>query len=173
MRKNKWLARVLLVASVAAGSMEAAEKIRYEEIPRHLAPFGSVLRYRGFNVVTIDGQEHRGRELRLDSDHVRVYYPKSNEDIPGHQISRIEISQRGRFFHHIVDSAVLPVLAGVLPCVDLMGNSSSPKCLMIATPLLTALFSPIWAYTAATGPFFLAADGIAFLLPPKVYEIVH
>ncbi len=35
------------------------------------------------------------------------------------------------------------------------------------------LLPPVLAYTAATTPFFLAADGIAFLIPPKVYEIVH
>lgn len=28
-------------------------------------------------------------------------------------------------------------------------------------------------YPAVTTPFFLAADGIAFFIPPKVYEIVH
>jgi hypothetical protein len=37
----------------------------------------------------------------------------------------------------------------------------------------TLVFSPVWAYTLATAPFFLAADGIAFLIPPKVYEITH
>jgi hypothetical protein len=38
---------------------------------------------------------------------------------------------------------------------------------------LTILGSPWWAYTAVTAPFFLAADGVAFFIPTKVYEIVH
>ena len=35
------------------------------------------------------------------------------------------------------------------------------------------MLPPVLAYTAATTPFFLAADGIALFIPPKAYEIVH
>lgn len=38
-----------------------------------LAPFSSVIRYRGITVTTLDGVKHTGRQLRLDPDHVRVY----------------------------------------------------------------------------------------------------
>jgi hypothetical protein len=161
---------VVIATIICMASGQAAEKIRYEEIPNRLAPFGTVLAYRGFTVITLDRKEHGGRRLRLESDHVRIFHlDNSYEDLPCEQISRIEISQGGRFFRHIVGSAEIPVLAAQLFC-DL-GESShpSPACMVP----VGAIFSPVWAYTAVTAPFYLAADGIAFLIPPKVYEIAH
>jgi hypothetical protein len=35
------------------------------------------------------------------------------------------------------------------------------------------VFAPLWGYAAVTAPFFLASDGVALLIPPKVYEIMH
>jgi hypothetical protein len=155
---------------VCVATGQAADKIRYEEIPNRLAPFGRVLEYRGFNVITLDGKEHNGRRLGLESDHLRVFHSeKSWEDLPSEQIARIEISQGGRFFHHVADSAVIPVGIGVLLCG---GDSWGVGSTLCAIPV-TTVFSPVWAYTAATAPFYLAADGIAFFIPPKVYEIVH
>jgi hypothetical protein len=151
---------------------KAADKIRYEEIPNRLAPFGSVLAYRGFSVVTLDGKKHGGRRLRLESDHVRIFHLNNTfEDLPSEQISRIEISQAGRFFHHIVDSAEIPLLGAGLACGGFFSEPGnlSPACLVP----VTALLSPVWAYTAVTAPFYLASDGVAFLIPRKVYEIIH
>ena len=145
---------------------QAAEKIRYEEISKRLAPFGTVLAFRGFSVTTADGKQHEGRRMLLESDHLRIFQGDTAfEDLPSGEVSRIEISQGGRFFHHIVGPAQLPVAGASIIC----GGLEDPACLVPAT----AAFSPLWAYTAATAPFYLIADGVAFLIPPKVYEIVH
>jgi len=150
----------ILVAALAmmacSGTGLAAEKIRYEEVPNRLAPFGSVLCYRGFHVTTLDGKKHSGRRLRLESDHVRVFHlDNSFEDLPSEQLSRIEITQTGRFVHHIGESGEIPVAA-----MEILG-------------LAGVLFAPVWAYTLASAPFYLAADGVAFFIPSKVYEIAH
>ena len=155
-----------------AGTVHAAERIRYDEIPTHLAPFGRVLEYRGFSVITIDGKRHSGRRLRLESDHLRVFHlDNSYEDLASGQVAQIEIRQAGRFFHQIVNSAQIPLVAAGLGCGGLSWEPVhlSPYCLVP----VTALASPAWAYTAVTAPFYLASDGIAFFIPPKVYEIVH
>ena len=146
------------------GTSQAATKISYDEIPRHLGAFGTVLAYRGFTVATNDGKRHSGRRLRLESDHLRIFHRDNTyEDIPKIEVARIEIRQSGRFFHHVVESgtlALLPALAFAIGC---------PVC---AVPALV-LEPPIVAYAAVSTPFFLAADGVAFLIPPKVYEIAH
>ncbi len=92
----------------------------------------------------------------------------SSEDLPGDEIARIEIRQRGRFFQHVVEDALAALIAipiGLAAC----GNGDCGVGVVIdfvATP-------PMLAYATASTPVFLAADAVAFLLPPKVYEIVH
>jgi hypothetical protein len=164
------LAATFLTLGFAA-SGQAADKIRYEEIPQHLAPFGNVLAYRGFTVITADGKQHNGRRLLLETDHLRIFHQgdKSWEDLPSEQVSRIAIFQGGHFFHHLVERAEGPLLLTSLLCGGIEASSVSPECAIPAT----ALFSPLWVPAAVTAPFVFAADGIAFLIPPKVYEIVH
>jgi hypothetical protein len=161
-----------LFAIAGASVSHAAETIRYEEIPNRLAPFGTVLAYRSFTVITLDGKKHGGRRLRLESDHVRIFHLNNSwEDLPCEQIKRIEIGQVRRYFHHIVESAEIPVGAAGLACGELSGERV--RLALACMVPVTALFSPVWAYTAVTAPFYLIADGVAFLIPPKIYEIVH
>ena len=165
------LAAVALAAMACFGAGQAAEKLRYEEIPNRIAPFGSVLAYRGFKVITLDRKEYGGRRLRLEADHVRIFRGGDHWDIPSEQIQRIEIRQGGRFSHHIVESAEIPLLAGFLVCIE---RPWEPVRVVAGCFIpVTALFSPAWAYTAVTAPIYLASDGIAFLIPPKVYEIIR
>jgi hypothetical protein len=155
---------IFALAFLAASTCMAATKITYDEIPKHLGRFGAVLAYRGFTVTTSDGKPHSGRRLLLESDHLRIFHrDNSYEDLPGVEVTRIEIRQAGRFFHHIAEEN-----AGILLFFPLFAFVDPPDSI----PLI--LFTPpALAYVAATTPFFLAADGVAFLIPPKVYEIVH
>jgi hypothetical protein len=171
MRKHNWFVRLAVVTVLTAGLSEAAETIRYEEIPQHLGNFGSVLEHRGFKVVTLDGKEHSGRRLRLEPHQVWVFRGKASESLSSDQISRIEISQGGRFFHHVVIGAILPPALAAFVCGGgILADGTYPMACIIP---LTVLASPVWAYLAVTAPFYLASDGVAFLIPPKVYEIVH
>ena len=147
------------------GAAQAGDKIRYEEMFRYGA--AQILEHRAFTVVTIDGQKHHGRMLGLHADHVELFRaPGYMEYLPSDHIARIEIRQTGRYFHYVRDGAVLPVGFAMLFCGE---SASNWPC----TAAFTTLFSPAWAYTAATTPFFFAADAIAFFIPAKVYEIVH
>lgn len=159
-----------LLSLAFAGTSVAEDRIRYEEIPAKIAPFGTVISHRGIKVTTVDGKEHNGRGMRLDRDQVMVSHGENSwEALPSEQVARIEISQGGRFFHHIVNSAEIPLAAASVGCEGLFSDGGNPACLAPAT----AVFSPVWAYTAATAPFYLVADFIAFLIPPKVVEIAH
>ena len=82
------------------------------------------------------------------------------ETLPRAGIVRIEIRQAGRFFHHISESASIPVEVGRLGCDPVLFG------------LLFTVTTPAWAYTAASAPFFLAADGIAFFVQPQTFNIV-
>jgi len=158
------LSAITALTLATMGMSQAATKIRYEEL-RGRQP---AINHRGVNVVTLDGKEHHGRQLAMALDHARVFQHDNKwEDVPSDQIARIEISQGGRYFHHIKDSAELPLAGAGLFCG--WDSQEPPIC---AIPV-TAILSPIWAYTAATAPFYLAADAVAFLIPPKVYEIIH
>jgi hypothetical protein len=166
------LSAAAIVTITCVASCQAAEKFRYEEIANRLAPFGTVLAYRGFNVITGDGKHHGGRRLRIESDHVRIFHLNNSwEDLPCEEIERIEISQAGRFFHHVVESAEAPLVVAAIACGGLSWEpvNISPTCF----GTVTALSSPMWAYTAVKTPFYLAADAVTFFIPPKVYEIVH
>jgi hypothetical protein len=149
---------LIVVALATASTSMAATKISYEDIPKHLGVFTTYIEHRGITVITADGKTHKGRRLQFTSDHLTIYRDKFQEDLPKSDVMRIEISQSGRFFHHVVTSAQL--IASVAdPAYD---------------AAITIIFGPpVLAYAAATTPFFLAADGIAFFIPPKVYEIVH
>ncbi len=151
------------------GASQAADKISYDEIQIRLAPFGTELEHRGFTVVTLDGKAHRGRRLLLEPGYVRVFEKKTYEDLPSDQVARIEVRQSWRFIHHIVEAVEFPLLAAALTCAAPVSEDVSLVC---AIPMIP-VFSPAWAYAAVTAPFFLASDGIASLIPPKVYEIVR
>jgi hypothetical protein len=155
---------IFVLAFLAASTCMAATKITYDEIPKHLGRFGTVLAYRGFTVTTTDGKTHSGRRLQLESDRLRIFHrDNSFEDLPGIEVTRIEVRQAGRFFHHVVEEN-----AGIALFFPLFAFAAPPDTI----PLV--LLTPVaWGHVAATTPFFLAADGIAFLIPPQVYEIVH
>lgn len=127
------------------------------------------MEHRGFKVTTVDGKEYRGRKLGLEYSHLRVFRSENQwDDVPSEEVARIEVRQGGRFFHHVANSAVFPVAMGML-----FWGAESGHAPPVCATIFTAFFSPEWAYTAATAPFYLAADGIAFLIPPKVFEIIH
>ncbi len=154
------LTTLMILACVSTG--QAAEKISYQR----LLYLGSVIQHRGITVTTLDGKQHHGRQMNVEPDHLRI----NSEDLPSDQIWRVEISQDGRFFHHVVNGAMIPVAGAELICGLLSDfEHASPGCVIP----LTVLGSPSWAYTAVTAPFFLAADGVAFVIPTKVYEIIH
>jgi hypothetical protein len=162
---TKLFSVLAMLASI--DTIHAADKIRFAEIPIRLAPFGTVLEYRGFTVTTLDGKEHSGRRLGLQANNLRIFHSETSwEDLSSEQVSRIAIRQAGRFFHHVIEGAVVPIAIPALVC-----DERPPASLCFIG--LSAVFSPLWAYPTVTTPFFLAADGIAFLIPPKVYEILH
>jgi len=153
-----------------AACAQAADKLSYDEFRQRLAPSGNVLVYRGFTVITLDGKQHNGRRLLLGPSQLRLFHQgdKTWEDLPGDQISRVAIFQGGRFFHHLADRAEGPLMLTSLLCGG-FEQAPAPECALPAT----ALVSPLWVPAVVSAPFIFAADGIAYLIPPKVYEIVH
>lgn len=157
-----------LAAMASSYSASAAERIRYDEIPTHIVPFGRELAHRGFNIVTQDHTEHHGRRILVTPGYVRVIHrDKTYEDLPSGQVQQIRISQAGRFFHHIPGNFD-PPLQGIGFCLG--GNIS---VLVWCTPVMTAASSPFLVGAAVATPFILVSDGVTLFIPPKVYEIVH
>jgi len=158
----------LLVGALAIAACtvtaQAATKITYDEIPTHIAPFGAVLAYRGFTVTTADGKTHSGRRLLLQADSLRIFHKDDSfEDLPNFDVTRIEIRQFGRFFHHIPENACN---AMILPFAIASGAWDY-------VPVAAAVTPPIVAFAAVSTPVLLAADAVTFFIPPKVYEIIQ
>lgn len=152
---------VLMAAGLGSG--HAAEKVRLDDLQvRYLGRVEN----RSVKVITRDGRKYQTRRLVilddglwLDDGHNKL------QALPRHEVGRIEIG-RGRYYsRHIAENAGL---AEMIAGGGFAGPIDGPASLFALV-----LSTPFWAYTAASAPVFLAADGVAFLIPPKVFEIVQ
>jgi len=167
---HKWIGATLatLITAICVSPVQA-EKIRWEDLPQRLDP---QIEHRGIAVFTADGQKHSARRMQIEADSITLDYGKGKTEIfPSAEIKRIEIRQTGRFFHKIRESALVPIEAGQFGCA-LVNFDSVAECHPLVFGLGLTLTSPVWAYTTASAPFFLAADGIAFFVPPQTFDIV-
>ena len=161
------LAGLIAVLYTARG--EAAEKVHWIDLQERFQHNNGIVEYRGIDVTTTDGQKHHSRRMVITIEGLKLSDSHGSvESLPRETVARIEIWQRGRFFHHIPDNAALTGIAalGMLGSLDEDGPSPAAVCFGLA------LTPPLVAYTLASAPVFLAADGITFLLPPKVFEIL-
>jgi hypothetical protein len=152
---------MVLAAIGCVGTAQAAEKIRYEEIPLRVVAHSS-----GATVFTTDGMSHAGARLVLEPDQAVLYQKDGSvENIPVDRIARVAIKhERTHFFEFTKASASAIVFLPYLVC----GGD------LVCTALATAAFSPATiAVTAGSAPVTLVLDGAAFFISPKVYEIVH
>jgi hypothetical protein len=161
--------RLLVVALLGmgrVGTAQAAEKIRYEDMSARLAIFGYVIDDRCIKVKSLDGAKHSGTRLYLLPNGALVLRrDDSLEYVPGEEIARIEVKPCGGSFFGVTLKYALIALEPKILCGD-----HHSRCVAA----LYALLSPeTLAFAAASAPVTLAADGVTFLLPPKVYEIVH
>ncbi len=90
----------VLLAIGWGGTAQAAEKIRYEEIPDRIVAHSG-----GATVFTTDGMRHAGAKFRLEPDRVVLYQKDGSiENIPVDQIARVAIKhERPHFseFHQV------------------------------------------------------------------------
>lgn len=154
---------VLIVAGLETA--RAAEKIRWEDLQQRVYSFGEC---RSVNVLTRDGHKHHSRGLTMTSDHLSLLGRQDIEEIARQDVLRVEIRQRKRYYHYIGGNAWMSLWVPVVSLVEFVSGCDGGICVwgLLVTP-------PVWAYTAASAPLFLAADGVAFLLPPKVFDIVQ
>jgi hypothetical protein len=117
------------------------------------------------NVTMRDGRKYHTWRLLILDDGVWVDDAHNNlQALPRQEVRRIQIG-RGRYYsHHIADNAEF---AQMIEGGGWGGPLDGPAAL-----LALIVSTPFWAYTAASAPVFLAADGVAFFTPPKTFEIV-
>lgn len=148
------------MALISAGAAHGAEKIRYEEIPARIAPFGVTIQSFGVKVTTVDGVVHKGRTLVAYATGLEL----DARQIPGPEVARIEIRRGRRALDFTLDSLGIAVFVGYA-CFAPGGGDA---CFLIPFVVPGGL-----ACAAASAPVTLAIDGVELLIPPKVYEIVH
>jgi hypothetical protein len=144
--------------------VQAAEKIRWEDLQNSLGKLGE---YRGVNVVTRDGQKYQAAVLTVAADHLGLYDRQNVKDVPRQDVARVEIRQRKRYYRHIGDNVSMSAWLPLVSLVEFAYGCEAGICIwgLLATP-------PLLAYTIASAPVFLAADGMAFLKPATVFELV-
>jgi hypothetical protein len=162
----------VILAMGSMGAAQAAEKIRYEDIPNRLAIFGTIVGGFRVKVVTRDGSEHTGRALRLGPNGVLVLgiADALKEEISSEDIARIEI-RRGR---HLFDSSIASATVAVETPELVCGFDEKPSrsCMSIAALVLSPFEAAFAVFAVGSAPVTLAFDGAQFLLPPRVFEIV-
>jgi len=157
---NRFFFAALTLATFTGAAM-AATRITYDEISKRLTGPDGILDHRGITITTSDGKTHGGRRMAVASDHLRIYREdRTFEDLPRDAVTRIEISQAGRFSHHVAENSQLWIPEGA------SDDAGTEAAAIAAIP-------PVLAYTAATAPILLAADVVTFFIPAKVYEIVQ
>ena len=156
----------VILAAVLASSTLAAERASYETVRAHWA---SSVEHRRVWVTTLDGSKHDAKRVELWGGHITIHgRDDRTEDIPEDEIARIEISKSKHHWIQIVYGAVIPFVIGYGICD---GDKSVLREICIVPCSL--LFSPVWAYVAASAPVWLGWDAIDVFLPAKAYDIIH
>ena len=170
--KNKFsiqCAALVVMAAICGGTVQAAEKMQWWVLEQR---FPNSVQHRSIDLITKDGQKHHGSGMALNNKGLKLFEAKAAVEYPRETVARIEIRQTGRFTNRIRENAVLGFYPAFMTAY-LASASSIPDVLTpIAFAVTLPLGVPVWAYTAASAPVFLAADGISVLLPPAVYELV-
>ncbi len=156
-------AMVLMAAGL--GSLQAAEKIHWEDLQQRLYQLGEL---RTVNVVTRDGQKHQAIMLTVAADDLTLYDRENVKDVPRQDVARVEIRQRKRYYRHIGDNVSMSAWLPLVALVEFAYGREAGICIwgLLATP-------PLLAYTIASAPVFLAADGVVYLKPAKTFEVVQ
>lgn len=172
-------AAVTVWITVCMATAQAAEKIRWEDLQQRfggnpVCPSGArcdgLVEHRSIDVITRDGSKHHTRRLLIAAGHVRLYDRHNNMEVLSRSdVTRIEIRKRGRYFRRIVDSAVLPLDGGLLVCTG-FGEQRCDPVMFAAT---ITVMAAVWAYTGASAPVFLVAEGVALFKRPKIFELVE
>lgn len=164
---NKMVRQAIAAAVLAAaglGSIQAAEKIRWEDLQKRFQQ-GKELRV---NVITRDGKKHHATTVAMSATEISLNDRGKIETLERQNVERVEIKERKRYYRHIGENAALSVALPVVSLIETAYGCEAGICVwgLLLTP-------PMVAYTAASAPVFLAADGVAFLLPPKAYDVVE
>jgi hypothetical protein len=153
------------------GAAQAAEKISWSQLTDRMASqFRSAgwVEDRGVTVITSGGKAHHTRRLFVDTKGVKLDHgDRPMEVLPRNEISRIEIRQRGRYVHRIAYNAEMALFVA---CVGFSADEGGGGPLALLSPVVSI---PFWAYTIATAPGFLAAEGVALFRPARVFEIMQ
>jgi hypothetical protein len=166
------------------GSVRAAEKIHWEDLQKRLS---KPVEFRSVNVVTRDGQKYHSQRLELRADRVVLYNREALVSILRRQdVERVEIRERKRYYRHIPENVLgpfgLPILGALLPFLDpersyrpgsVAARIGTAGVGIAGFALGTVLAPPLFAYGVGSAPVLLAADGVAFLMPAKAFEIVE
>ncbi len=154
---------VTVLMAAGLGSVQAAEKIRWEDLQKRVYQLGEL---RSVNVITRDGIKHHANRLTITADHLSLFDHQTIQEVPRRDVAGVEIRQRKRHYKHIGENAVLSAWLPVVSLMEFAYDCDAGICVwgLLLTP-------PLWAYSAASAPVFLAADGVAFLMPAKAFEI--
>ncbi len=164
---SKWVSRavtasVLMMAGL--GSVQAAEKVRWEHLQERVRLLGES---RSVTVITRDGSRHSAQRMEISFSEIALFDDSKMAAVPRQDVARIEVRQRKRYYRHISENLAASILIPAFSCGGDPFDLNPAIC-----ALGIAISPPLWAYTAASAPAFIAADGVAFLKPAKIFEIV-
>ena len=143
------------------GSLAAAERVTWDQLR-----FDRTEALRGparITVVTQAGRTVSARKFAFHADRVELWDRTNNAvRVERTEVGEVRVNRRGRYLRRVASIARFPLIAYREACCN-------PE-LMTAT---TAMSGVIWSYSAASAPFYLAAEGVLLVKPVRMFTIVH
>jgi hypothetical protein len=158
-RRSRKIAAILLLTIACASMADAAESVRWEDLPKRIRKQSS----RDFVVVTKDGARFRGRDICFGRSDLRL----SCHDIPDTLIARedvaqIVIRQKGRYSGMVGHGSER--LANALWHAPGLRNIFG--LLFVDIPV-------VLAWVGVEAAVLVPAEGLSRLVPTKLIEIVQ
>jgi hypothetical protein len=146
---------VLLTSILALSSAQAADAVRWEDLPKKIGHSKSEHIDREFTVVTRDGNTRKGHGIILDPKGVQ--FSDGSTAIPREEVAEIRIHH-----HERMSEAAEAPTAAVFSKLD-EG--------WIFTPLFLLVIPAMCGVYAATAPPAIVVEGFRRMLPDKVVKV--
>jgi hypothetical protein len=152
MKKTQSFLRITLFAAVSLATIQAAETVSYDQIPKGAPATGQV--------VTRDGKHYESNQIIIDPDQIRLF-TDAWQIIPRDQVLKVQIRRATHLRNRLPLLWAAPLLLGAAAC-----EGGSALCLL-AFPA----FAPIWPVAAVLSPIYLSIDGVSYLTTRRTYNI--
>jgi hypothetical protein len=153
MKKTQSFLRSTFLAAISLATIQAAETVSYDQIPKGAPASGQV--------VTRDGKHYESNQITIDRDEIRLFDGTGWQIIPRDQVLKVQIRRATHLRNRLPLLWIAPLLLSAEAC-----EGQSAWCVLILPAV-----APIWPVAAVLSPIYLSVDGISYLTAKRTYNI--